>query len=215
MDEKILLLINREWSNPTLDKLMAAASSFDVWLPIFVVAGVAILWRGGFRARSFVLTALALVAINDGIVAKNLKRIVNRPRPHQALDEVRVIDLAPTRVRLTALAQPARIKASRRSFDPVDGRSFPSGHTMNTMTAALVAVAFYGWRMGWTFLAAATVGYSRIYVGAHWPSDVFTTIFLAFGMTLTWLALAEWLWRTQGGRIFPTVHIRHPTLLPA
>ena len=35
MDKTLLLIINREWTNPFMDRLMATFTSFDVWMPIF------------------------------------------------------------------------------------------------------------------------------------------------------------------------------------
>src|SRR5208283_5367527 len=40
MDKTLLLFINREWTNPFLDRLMATFTSFDVWMPILFVAVV-------------------------------------------------------------------------------------------------------------------------------------------------------------------------------
>ena len=53
MDQKLLFLINREWTNPLWDRLMALTSSLPAWMPVLVLAGLAALWRGGFRARAF------------------------------------------------------------------------------------------------------------------------------------------------------------------
>jgi len=214
LDEKLLFLINREWTCPLLDKTMAAASSLDAWLPLLVVLILLVLWRGGFRARAFVATLAIVVAVNDGVVSNFLKHKVDRPRPNQAYNDVRMVDLAKMRPRCAALFAPVQVRMSEAEMGDVEGRSFPSGHTINTMSAALVAVAFYGARAAWGFVLAGVVAYSRIYTGSHWPSDVLTTIPLAFGSTLLLLALAHWLWHKQGGRLLPRVHANHPLLLP-
>src|SRR5438046_617239 len=85
MDQKLLFLINRQWTGPVLDRFMGLLSSFDAWIPPMIVLIGLLLWRGGFRGRAFVLTAALIVGINDGVVARTLKRWVDRPRPHQVL----------------------------------------------------------------------------------------------------------------------------------
>lgn len=214
VDEKLLLLINREWTHPALDWLMAVVSSWDAWLPVFFIIGAVLIVRGGFRARALVVAALLVVAVNDGIISRVMKRTIDRPRPHQSHNDVRVVDLAKARPRLLAIGKPAKVKLSRVSLDEVEGRSFPSAHTMNFFSLALVAVAFFGGSLSWLFAIGALVGYSRIYTGAHWPSDVLTSIFLAAGTTLLLLALFEWAWRKWGARVFPRIYALHPTLLP-
>lgn len=113
--------------------------------------------KAGFAA----LTALAVGFVCTNLVLKNL---LARPRPW--------LDVPG----LAALVT---------ENDP---NSFPSGHT----TAAF---AFAGalWRtapsrwMKWTALAAAVVmGWSRLYVGVHYPSDVLTG--MAVGLLAGWLA---------------------------
>lgn len=215
MDQKLLFLINREWTGTALDYLMALMSSFDAWTPPLLVLLLVVLWRGGFRARAFVLTALLIVGFNDGLLSRTLKRVVDRPRPHQAVSDVRIVELAKAKPRLLALGKPLKIKYSRPTDGDVEGRSFPSSHTMNTITVALVCAVFYrGWG-GLAFGPALMVGYSRIYTGSHYPSDVVTSIFLGLGSTLLLLAALSWLWREYGGRFLPAVRAQHPTLLPA
>ncbi len=217
MDQKLLFLINREWTGPLLDRLMALVSSFPAWTPLAVVAIVWALWRGGFRTRAFVLTAGLIVGINDGLVAKTVKRLADRPRPHQVLDGVRVIDLAKATPRLLAATKPVKAKLSQPTDDleKIEGRSFPSSHAMNTISVALVAACFYR-RYGWlAFVPALLVSYSRVYVGAHWPSDIVISIFFGLGTTLLLLVACEMLWRRQAARFLPQLHAAHPSLFAA
>ena len=215
MDRQLLFLINREWTCAPLDWFMAALSCLAAWLPWLIVAGLALLVLGNFRARAFVVTLLVVVAINDGIVSNSLKHLVDRPRPHQSHNAVRVVDLAKAKPRMLALFRPVKVKFSQVDFGDIAGRSFPSSHTVNVCSAALVAACFYGRRAWWAFVLAGLVSYSRIYTGSHWPSDVLTSAFLGFGATLLWLAIVEWLWRTRAAHWLPRLHSAHPSLLAA
>jgi undecaprenyl-diphosphatase len=217
MDQKLLFLINREWTGPVLDRIMALFSSFAAWTPLIIVAILLALWRGGFRARAFVLTAGLTVGICDGVVSKTLKQAVDRPRPHQVLEGVRQVDLAKATPRILAVTKPVKVKLSHPTDDleTIEGRAFPSSHTMNMISVALVAAFFYR-RRGWlAVIPALLVAYSRVYTGSHWPSDIITSLFLGVGITLLILALLEWLWRRQAERFFPQLHAAHPSLFAA
>ncbi len=215
MDQKLLFLINRQWTGPVLDRFMALVSSFDAWTPPLIVLIVLVLWRGGFRARVFILSTALIVGINDGLVSRTLKRVVDRPRPHQMIPDVRMVDLPKATPRVLAVFKEPKTKLSRPSGQDVDGRSFPSSHTVNTISVALLTACFYR-RRGWlAFIPALLVGYSRIYTGAHWPSDIVTSILLGLGSTLLLLCALEWLWRNAGARLLPAVHRAHPSLRPA
>lgn len=58
--------------------------------------------------------------------------------------------------------------------------SFPSGHSMVAFALAETYGKSYGRWL--TYPLAAAVGYSRIYVGAHWPSDVLAGALLGAGL---------------------------------
>ncbi len=194
---------------------MAIMSSLDFWEPIFIIAAVAVAVRGRFRARAFLITAALILSINDGLVANSLKHAVHRLRPFQAVDGVRQIDLAKAKPRIAAIARPLKVTIPGPVADTGQGRSFPSGHVMDTMTIALLAFLFYpAW--GWAaFLVPLVVGYSRIYVGSHYPSDVVISLFLGAGSTLFLACLAEYAWRRSGQRLLPRLHARHPALFAA
>ena len=214
MDQKLLFLINREWTGPALDKLMALASSAAFWaVPLGLVA-LWLAWRGGFRGRAFVVVAVVAFGIADGVVGRWLKYTVARPRPYQSELGVRQLDLRAPAWKGVSLPVKEKISLGTESIKPGEGRSFPSNHSANTAAVALVAALLF--RRGWVvFLPAILVSYSRIYTGAHWPSDVFAGICIGVGVALMAFAFSEWAWRRFGERIAPGAFARHPSLLSA
>jgi membrane-associated phospholipid phosphatase len=98
-----------------------------------------------FRNACVTLTATAL---NIGITTA-IKYSVNRKRPDQA--NIGVVD--------------------KSDFnDP----SFPSGHTSSAFaTATSLSLAYPKWFVIIpTYTIASAIGYSRVYLGGHYPSDV-------------------------------------------
>ena len=134
--------------NPVCDTLVAAVTYLGDEI-FFMVAGMVMLWcvnkKWGYR---FMIAGLAGTTLNQ-----LLKAIFLIPRPW-------VLD--PT----FAIVEAARAAAT--------GYSFPSGHTQS---AALVfgMLAMWAHKKWVTVLAVVMtllVGFSRVYVGAHYPTDV-------------------------------------------
>ncbi|MFM8715870.1 MAG: hypothetical protein ACKOF3_03670, partial [Spartobacteria bacterium] len=73
MDQAAFHFINTRLTNPVLDIPMAALSSWAVWWPLAILAGLGILLRGGFHERAMLLAAVLAVGINDGLVCRTLK----------------------------------------------------------------------------------------------------------------------------------------------
>ncbi len=213
MEQKLLFLINHEWTSPVLDRLMAVASSAALWAVPLAVAVLALLVWGGFKGRAFLAVVLVALALNDGVVGNAIKHVVGRLRPHQSEVGVRQLDLA--RPVWRGLFAPVKEKVSLGTGRDEEGRSFPSNHASNTAAVALLATLFWR-RQGWlAFVPALVVAWSRIYTGAHWPLDVAAGICLGIGVALLTFALAEWAWRRFGPRFSPRLAALHPSLLSA
>jgi undecaprenyl-diphosphatase len=213
MDKTLLLFINREWTNPFLDWLMATFTNFDVWLPILIIATLLLLWLGNFRVRSFVLVSLITIGFTAGIFTQFAKKLVNRPRPAQSLAEVREVSLQKKKPAILGVFSPVVVSLSQPPAGPVIGRSFPSGHAINNTIIATLAILFFG-RIGALYIIpAAIVSYSRIYCGSHWPSDVFVSTLLAIGISLIAASILSMLYERVAARWFPLLYQRHPSLL--
>jgi undecaprenyl-diphosphatase len=211
MDEKLLFLINRHWISPAMDRLMAVMSNAALWMVPLVAAGLLTLIFGNWRGRIFVLVALVTLGISDGVVGRSMKKLVNRQRPNQTEVNVRQLEIA--RPLWEGIFKPLKEKYSLGGADDSEGRSFPSNHTLNTMSVALLAALVFR-RFGWIgFLPAGAVAWSRVYTGAHWPSDVLASVFMGLGLGLSTLAAAEWLWQKVAPKHFPVAFQKHPRLL--
>lgn len=94
-----------------------------------------------------------------GILSTTLKHVINRQRPfHTYPDDI-----------------------SKASVG--GGPSFPSGHTTQAFsTATAVSLAYPKWYVIVpAYLWACEVGYSRMYLGVHYPSDVIAGAVLGAG----------------------------------
>ncbi|GAA1101603.1 phosphatase PAP2 family protein [Kitasatospora arboriphila] len=130
-------------------------------------------WLWAIRARTLASWAAVQGALGWAL-AIGLADVVGRDRPHFA--------------------------------DPVahaDGAAFPSGHAMASgiTCAALVALVWplagragRIWAVGAAAVAVLAVGWSRIALGVHWPSDVLAG-WLAAAALLGWATVAVELWR--------------------
>jgi undecaprenyl-diphosphatase len=168
-DEAGFHLINKSLRNPVFDLLMPfVTNKWNFALPAAVLVGYVLLFRPK-RDRIIALSVIAVILLADE-TSQLLKDLFQRTRPfHPLRDTTRVV-----------------------SF------SFPSNHASN-MFALAVFLSYNYTRLGLLcFSAAALVGYSRVYVGSHYPFDVLGGALLGVLIGLVGIAAVRPLMRITG-----------------
>ncbi len=166
LDQRLFMLLNGELTNGFLDWFMPFITDAKTWLPFVLLAWFLMICRGGKRLRVLALALLLSVGGTDFFCARVVKKAVGRTRPCslEQTDSFRCRLLLP-------------IKTSK---------SFPSNHSANTAAFAVVTMMICGFKAGLPLLVLAfLVGYSRIYVGVHFPLDVAAG--WLFGALIAWL----------------------------
>lgn len=166
IDQKLLLLING-WNSPFWDQVMWFISGKTSWVPLYLVL-LFFLIKQEIKTWWIVVIAVALlITMADQSSVKLFKEVFERYRPCHNLE-------------IGPLVHKVHNKCGGRY-------GFVSSHAANSFAlAGFLSLVFHKkWVSIGLLFWAAVVSYSRIYLGVHYPADVFFGGLL--GLLISWL----------------------------
>jgi len=114
----------------------------------------------------------------DAVLTYGLKDLINRPRPYVTYPD-----------EITPYSNPG-------------SASFPSGHTSFAFaTATALSLKYPKWYIiAPSYLWACSVGYSRMNLGVHYPTDVLAGAILGAGSAYLTSKVNDWFWKKTGNK---------------
>lgn len=146
--------INNDLSSVFLDFLLPWMREPYFWVPMYIFIIAFVFFNFGLKAYWFVLFLILTAGSADMISSRPIKKTIKRLRPCNT-EQVHVIQ---------------RVQCG-------SGYSFTSSHATNHFAVATFLVFTLGqtfkkikpWLWGW----ASIIAFSQVYVGVHFPLDVF------------------------------------------
>jgi undecaprenyl-diphosphatase len=144
--------IRTEFLNPIMRFFSFLGNSGWLWIVICILL---LIYK---PTRPIGIIATVTLLVSAGICNGLLKQIVNRTRPYDAIEELRLI--------------------AKKPHDS----SFPSGHSNASFAVACAITWCLTKKRKWVgvilIVIAALIAFSRLYVGAHYPTDVIVGVLL-------------------------------------
>ena len=143
------------------------------WTPLYLFTAAVLLLNFGRKGFLALLFIVATVGISDTVASKIIKPLVQRERPCRHAVE----------------------KNDKQIVVCGSGYSFPSAHATNHFAMAfMLSFIFRRRQKRWSYLLfawAASIALAQVYVGVHYPLDIFCGAilgcFLAFLMSRLYL----------------------------
>jgi len=164
LDKQWLLWLN-SYHSPFFDQVMFTISGKYEWIPLYAILLGFIIRKYRWKSLWILLAVIVLIALSDQI-ANLLKSGVKRFRPCKDPEIGYLVHLVNN--------------YCRSSY------GFVSGHAANTFALAIFISLLFSkkWVTVGLVSWAVLVSYSRIYLGVHYPGDVFCGALL--GALLGW-----------------------------
>lgn len=154
-DIGVLYLIQDSLRSPILTSFLEFMT--DLGNNGYVWIALAVLLMTIRKCRKAGLTTMLALVINVILANGILKHLVQRPRPFDTYGGLQVL-----------------------IHRPADW-SFPSGHASASFAAAFVLYHYLPKKFSIVmFVLAALISFSRLYLGVHYPTDVFAGVFVGY-----------------------------------
>ena len=175
-DEWLFGLLNLHLVHPAADDLMVFLTMERLSWHIYLLSALFIVIRKGRSAFLIITLALIAVGLADFMASGVFKPFLQRVRPCFALEHFRLLVV------------------QVRSF------SFASSHASNSAAVATITWIFFHkgsmvekWFATVMILYAFLLGYSRVYVGVHYPGDVMAGMVIGVCSALMVYLVISWL----------------------
>lgn len=185
VDLYLFQLVNQQWHMAALNGIMRLLSSKIAFFVLLLPAILLTVRRLGSRHLILFVVLLAGIGLTD-FSTSLIKDQIQRVRPLNSLPGTYFVENGEWQQRPPDFVQ-----------TKTKGSSYPSGHAGNTACLAMLALLLWPRMRSHlrTTIAALPllVGYSRLYLGKHYPSDVLAG--WLYGMVvavLVWLAWKQW-----------------------
>lgn len=166
IDHQLFDLINQGCSNSFFNWLMPILRNKLTWVPFYILGAIYLLYKKKNVGIVIILSGILSIGLADGISSHLLKPAFERTRPCLLPDFAAHVNLVVERCSGAA--------------------SFPSSHAANHFALAiLLSIALYkGNKLLPLVLIiwASLICFAQVYVGVHFPSDVFAGALLGTGI---------------------------------
>ncbi|GAB1396708.1 MAG TPA: phosphatase PAP2 family protein [Saprospiraceae bacterium] len=177
VDFQIFHFVNDGLSNTFFDWVAPVLREKKTWIPLYIALLIWLIYKYQKKSVLIIGLIIAVAGITDYTSSSIIKPFVKRVRPcNDQLIELQVNE------RVTCGA----------------GYSFPSSHAANHFAIAffLSLTIFRKYRlMQWlSFLWAALIALSQVYVGVHYPADIFGGAVLGMLIAMMVYYVSSCLW---------------------
>ena len=172
LDKSLFVLINSHWTAAWADTFFPFITDLHktpffktVLVPLILII---FMWRRGVKKGLIIfLFCLISVGASDGVGNWGFKKTIQRPRPGDTQN------------------------LEARALSPYGGYSFVSNHATNMFSFASFTAVIFPPAAIPLYTLATVIGYSRVYNGVHFPTDVICGALLGclFGLLFSRLCL--------------------------
>lgn len=178
-DQELFLLLNTGLTNSFFDSVFPWYREGNTWIPFYLFLVVFAILNFKRKAFPFILFAVVTIVLTDQISSSLVKPFFERPRPcrdPELMNQIRML--------LNGCS---------------GGFSFTSSHATNHFGFVVYLNVTIGSLIGrWKYLLlfwAGTIAYGQVYVGVHYPLDIFCGALL--GALIGWVT-GYWFNRSAG-----------------